>query len=63
MEVKNEQKLNFFQKIKNWFVEKHRKMEIWSKKGKPIRRKLYLNRKLYLMMFPYVLLFTLFTVL
>ena len=62
MEVKNEQKLNFFQKIKNWFAEKHRKMEIWSKKGKPIRRKLYLNRKLYLMMFPYLLLFFVFTI-
>ena len=62
MEVKNEQKLNFFQKIKNWFVERHRKMEIWSKNGKPIRRKLYLNRKLYLMMFPYLLLFFVFTI-
>ncbi len=59
-------------KKENWFKEKwhqfldwkHRtgiKIDHWSRK-KPLRRKLYLNRTLYLMMLPYVILFTLFTV-
>lgn len=48
-------------KFRNWKTAKGRQIDAWSKK-KPFRRKLYLNRTLYLMMFPYVLLFTLFTV-
>jgi multiple sugar transport system permease protein len=48
-------------KYRNWKTAKGRRIDAWSKK-KPLRRKLYLNRTLYLMMFPYVLLFTLFTV-
>ena len=56
------QKVSFWTRVKNWFEDKHRKMDAWSKK-KPLRRKLYLNRVLYLMMFPYLLLFFTFTIL
>ncbi|MGI6710997.1 MAG: carbohydrate ABC transporter permease [Bacilli bacterium] len=45
-----------------WKERTGKKIDLWSRK-KPFRRKLYLNRTLYLMMFPYVLLFTVFTVL
>src|SRR5690554_1796484 len=59
-------------KNKNWFVRQYakfkdwkdrtgKKLDNWSKK-KPFRRKLYLNRSLYLMMAPFIILFTLFTV-
>lgn len=50
------------EKFRQWKERTGAKIDNWSKK-KPLRRKLYLNRTLYLMMFPYVLLFTLFTVL
>ena len=59
-------------KKENWFSKKLRQFKAWNEKTalkldywsrkKPLRRKIYLNRTLYLMMFPYVLLFTLFTV-
>ena len=53
-------------KVKKTFRQKREerriKIDRWSKK-KPFRRKMYLNRSLYLMMFPYLLGFTLFTVL
>lgn len=59
-------------KKENWFAKKMRdykdwkertriKIDHWSRK-KPFRRKLYLNRTLYLMMLPFVLGFTLFTI-
>ncbi len=58
-------KENWFSKkwhqFKEWKRKTDLKIDYWSRK-KPLRRKLYLNRTLYLMMFPYVLLFTLFTV-
>lgn len=50
-----------WQRFKDWKTIKGREIDAWSKK-KPFRRKLYLNRTLYLMMLPYVVLFTLFTV-
>lgn len=50
-----------WQRFKEWRTNVGRKIDAWSKK-KPLRRKLYLNRTLYLMMLPYVVLFTLFTV-
>lgn len=62
MEIQSSQKQSIWARMKNWFHEKNRKIDAWSKK-KPTRRKLYLNRKLYLMMFPYLLLFFTFTVL
>lgn len=49
-------------KFRNWTHETGIKIDRWSRK-KPLRRKIYLNRTLYLMMFPYVLLFTAFTIL
>lgn len=52
------QKWNQF---KEWKRKTDLKIDYWSRK-KPLRRKLYLNRTLYLMMFPYVLLFTAFTI-
>ncbi len=59
-------------KKENWFKQKWNqfkdwkqrtaiKIDRWSRK-KPLRRKIYLNRTLYLMMLPYVVLFTLFTI-
>ncbi|HHZ18306.1 MAG TPA: sugar ABC transporter permease [Acholeplasmataceae bacterium] len=48
-------------KLRKWWQEKSAQLDRWSRK-KPFRRKLYLNRTLYLMMLPYLLLFTLFTV-
>lgn len=51
-----------WKKVTNWWNETGRKIDKWSKRGKPIRRKLYLNRTLYLMMFPFLLLFLFFTV-
>jgi|SRR5690554_3540933 len=50
-----------YAKLKDWKERTGRKIDNWSKK-KPFRRKLYLNRTLYLMMAPFVILFTLFTV-
>ncbi len=47
--------------FKDWKQRTSIKIDHWSRK-KPLRRKLYLNRTLYLMMLPYVILFTLFTV-
>ena len=47
--------------FKDWKRRTGIKIDHWSRK-KPLRRKIYLNRTLYLMMFPYVLLFTLFTI-
>ena len=59
---------NLFDKIKQlrsryraWKTRTGQKIDAWSKK-KPFRRKIYLNRTLYLMMLPYVVLFTLFTI-
>ena len=49
-------------KFKKWKTETGIKIDHWSRK-KPLRRKLYLNRTLYVMMFPYMLGFTLFTIL
>lgn len=46
----------------NWKEETRIKLDHWSRK-KPFRRKMYLNKTLYLMMFPYLALFTLFTIL
>ena len=48
-------------KFSEWKERTGKKIDRWSRK-KPFRRKLFLNRTLYLMMFPYVFLFTLFTV-
>lgn len=53
--------LSAWKKFQAWRERRRIAMDNWSKK-KPFRRKLYLNRTLYLMMLPYVLLFTLFTV-
>ncbi len=50
-----------YREFKTWKKETGIKIDHWSRK-KPFRRKLYLNRTLYLMMLPYVILFTLFTV-
>ncbi len=61
-----------FSKVKGWFSDKlakYRKwkyetgikIDHWSKK-KPFRRKMYLNRTLYMMLAPFVILFTLFTI-
>ena len=52
------QKWNQF---KDWKQRTSIKIDRWSRK-KPLRRKIYLNRTLYLMMLPYVVLFTLFTI-
>ena len=49
-------------KFKKWKTETGIKIDHWSRK-KPLRRKLYLNRTLYLMMLPYMVGFTLFTIL
>ena len=49
-------------RFNDWRERTRIKIDHWSKK-KPLRRKLYLNRTLYLMMFPYMLGFTLFTIL
>ena len=51
-----------WRRFKAWREETRIKIDHWSRK-KPLRRKLYLNRTLYLMMFPYMLGFTLFTIL
>ncbi|HOA78439.1 MAG: sugar ABC transporter permease [Bacilli bacterium] len=48
-------------KLRRWWREKSIQIDQWSRK-KPFRRKMYLNRSLYLMMVPYLLLFSLFTV-
>ena len=47
--------------FKAWRERTRIKIDHWSRK-KPFRRKLYLNRTLYLMMFPFMLGFTLFTI-
>lgn len=52
---------NSIQAFKKWKNETGKKIDDWSKK-KPLRRKIYLNRTLYLMMLPYLVLFTLFTI-
>lgn len=52
---------NWISKFKDWKARTGKKIDNWSKK-KPLRRKIYLNRSLYLMMAPFVILFTLFTV-
>ncbi len=61
-QVKNE---NWFaknlRKFKEWRERTRIKIDHWSRK-KPFRRKMYLNRSLYLMMLPYMLGFTLFTI-
>ncbi|MBO7078290.1 MAG: sugar ABC transporter permease, partial [Bacilli bacterium] len=49
-------------KFREWKTETGIKIDHWSRK-KPFRRKLYLNRTLYLMMLPYMVGFTLFTIL
>ena len=59
-------------KKQNWLSQKWNQFKAWKKKTgikidhwsrkKPLRRKIYLNRTLYLMMFPYVLLFSAFTI-
>lgn len=54
----NKQRMRY----RKWRENLSRKLDLWSRK-KPFRRKLYLNRTLYLMMFPYVFLFFLFTIL
>lgn len=59
--LKRQDKISFRVKLKNWKEKKRIALDNWSKK-KPFRRKLYLNKTLYVMMLPYVLLFTLFTV-
>jgi len=48
--------------FRKWKTETGIKIDHWSRK-KPLRRKLYLNRTLYLMMLPYMVGFTLFTIL
>lgn len=55
--IENKERRTF----KQWREDTSKKIDNWSRK-KPFRRKLYLNRTLYLMMLPYVILFTLFTV-
>lgn len=64
--IKNSSACKWVNKQKNrfrqWRQKKGQDIELWSRK-KPLRRKIYLNRTLYLMMAPYLLLFTLFTVL
>ena len=54
--------VKFWKSLVAWRNRRAKKMDEWSKRGKPIRRKLYLNRTLYLMMAPYIILFILFTV-
>lgn len=51
-----------YQKFLNWKKRTGKKIDDWSKRGRPIRRKLYLNRVLYLMMLPFLVLFFAFTV-
>ncbi len=47
----------------NAYKEKtRRKIELWSREGKPIRRKLYINRSYYVLVAPYAVLFILFTI-
>lgn len=53
----SEKRLQF----RTWREKKGREIDAWSRKN-PRRRKFYLNRTLYVMMAPYVILFTLFTV-
>ena len=53
---------NKIRRFKKWKNEVGIKIDYWSRK-KPLRRKLYLNRTLYLMMLPYMIGFTLFTIL
>lgn len=61
--IKEEKRyLKPWRKFKAWKQKIDYKIDRWSRK-KPLRRKIYLNRTLYLMMFPYVLLFTAFTIL
>lgn len=48
--------------FREWREDTSKRLDSWSKL-KPLRRKIYLNRTLYIMMLPYVILFTLFTVL
>ena len=50
-----------YHKFQKWKEETGIKIDRWSRKKK-FRRKIYLNRTLYLMMFPYVVGFTLFTI-
>lgn len=55
------EKVSFRAKFSKWRGETGHKIDNWSRK-KPFRRKIYLNRTLYLMMLPYVVFFTLFTI-
>ncbi|HNZ78169.1 MAG TPA: sugar ABC transporter permease [Bacilli bacterium] len=60
-DIRQENKPNFSKRFSEWREKRRLKMDLWSRK-KPFRRKMYLNRELYVMMFPYLLLFTTFTV-
>lgn len=55
-------KQSLWTRFRNWCKQKSHDIDMWSRK-KPRRREIYLNRKLYLMMFPYLLLFFMFTIL
>ena len=48
-------------RFRHWREDKERQLDKWSRK-KPFRRKMYLNKTLYVMMVPYLVLFTLFTI-
>ncbi|MDD4211867.1 MAG: sugar ABC transporter permease [Bacilli bacterium] len=56
------EKKNALTSFRQWWRRMGEKAEAWSKKGGPVRRKMYLNRTLYLMMLPYLILFVTFTV-
>ncbi|MFA6889851.1 MAG: sugar ABC transporter permease [Bacilli bacterium] len=56
------EKDKFLTSVRKWWHRVGQKADSWSKKGGPVRRKMYLNRTLYFMMLPYLILFFAFTV-